>query len=50
VFTILLVAQLGGLSDPTNCACAHDRKLRCRNRLFKCSLTSWSMFVNSQTV
>src|SRR6218665_1366665 len=32
-FTILAVAQLGGIGDPTNCACAHDRKLRCRNGL-----------------
>src|SRR6218665_4209509 len=33
-FTILSVAQLGGIGDPTNCACAHDRQLRCRNGEF----------------
>jgi len=29
------MAQLGGIGDPTHCACAHDRKLRCRNGLFR---------------
>jgi len=24
VSTVLLVAQLGGIGDPTQCACAHD--------------------------
>jgi len=30
------VAQLGGISDPTNRACAQGRKLRCGNGLFSC--------------
>ena len=33
-FTILSVAQLRGIGDPTNCACAHDLKLRCRHGLY----------------
>ena len=32
-FTSLSVAQPGGIADPTSCACAHDRKLKCRNVL-----------------
>src|SRR6218665_514523 len=37
-FTILAVAQLGGIGDPTNCACTYDWKLRCRNGLLNLCL------------
>ena len=32
-FTILSMAQLGGIGNQTKSACAHDPKLKCRNGL-----------------
>jgi len=43
MFTILLVARLGGFTDPTKCTCAHDQKLRCLNSLY----CQWLLCVNA---
>src|SRR6218665_3616625 len=51
-FTVLSVAHLAGIGDPTNCSCAHERKLRCRHGLSShlAALQEWIPFRRSHRI